>query len=68
MKAAVPALRAIHHKYAGRMARQATLLHLTAKKLHALQRALEKEAEEAAGKGARYDEHVDKREQGLVTL
>ena len=63
MKAALPALRTIHHKYAARVALQATLLHLTAKKLHALQRALEKEAEAAAGKGYRewhdvgYDEH-----------
>ena len=28
MKAALPALRLIHHKYAARVARQATLLHL----------------------------------------
>jgi hypothetical protein len=53
MKAAVPALLVIHHKYAARVARQATLLHLAAKKLHALQRALEKEATAAAGKGFR---------------
>ena len=63
MEAALPALRVIHHKYAARVARQATLLHLAAAKLHALQRALEKEAEVAAGKGYRewhdvgYDEH-----------
>ena len=63
MKAALPALRVIHHKYAARVARQATLLHLAAKKLHALQRALEKEATAAAGAGYKewhdvgYDEH-----------
>jgi hypothetical protein len=63
MKAALQGLRLIHHKYAARVAHQATLLHLTAKKLHALQRALEKEATAAAGKGYRewrdvgYDEH-----------
>ena len=63
MKAALPALRTIHHKYAARVARQATLLHFAAKKLHALQRALEKEATAAAGAGYKewhdvgYDEH-----------
>ncbi len=51
MKAALPALLVIHHKYAARVAWQATLLHMTAKKLHALQRALEKEAAAEAAAG-----------------
>ena len=51
MKAALPALRTIHHKYAARVARQATLLHMTAKRLQALQRAIEKEAKAVAGVG-----------------
>ena len=47
MRAALPALRAIQV----RGARRATLLHLTAKKLHALQRAMEKATAAAAGAG-----------------
>ncbi len=53
MTAALQALRLIHHKYTARVARQATLLHLTAKKLHALQRALEEKMWHDVG----YDEH-----------
>ena len=49
MEAALPALRAIHHKYAARVARQAAVVHLAAKRLLALQKAIEREARAVAG-------------------
>ena len=44
------ALRAISHKHAAKVARQAKLLHLTAKQLLRTQRRMEREARRVAGK------------------
>ena len=49
MMAALPVLRAIHHKYAVQVARQAAVVHLAAKRLLALQKAIEREALAVAG-------------------
>ena len=49
MMEALPALRTIHHKYAARVARQAAVVHMAAKRLVALQKAIEREAEAVAG-------------------
>ena len=57
MEAALPALLAIPHNYAAQVARQVAAVHLAAKRLLALQKAIEREARGAAG--AEYKEWHD---------